>query len=494
MTAYGIDFGTTNSIAAVCSDGRTRPLVDPATQGPTPSVVWYSGDGVVVGKEAKRHRISAEHAGTTCFRSIKRQLGQDREMAVLGRTRPAWAVASEIFQFLRQQARSAHGEDIGQAVVTVPVTFDGRARADVRAAAQSAGIHVQSFIHEPFAALVGYLARESGHDLRSAGRRTVLVFDWGGGTLDVTVVRVRDGKVWELSADGLRDRAGDRFDNLLRDHSIERFGDLHSIGSGSINLAPATEDRLIETCEARKIDLSTIDTTKVTQSDLLNEGTMAYDLDVPISRADFTQLIEDDVDRAVACAQSALRNAGIHAEEVTEALLVGGSCNIPHVADSLRHIFGVRTIKAPASDTIIAEGAALIAEKGWLPYLVRPLLVRLADGGHLPVLAEGTILTTSTVQRELSFYCTDGRDGEARLVVCEQPDPSSDECVTKQVLPIPVSSDLPRPYNHERVTVSFAIDENGVLNIQGRGATQDPSRSATSSIYDLHFGLRVGGD
>jgi molecular chaperone DnaK len=220
---FGIDFGTTNSVVAAAV-GRDAPKPLLSSGKPHPSVIWYGPESTVVGADAKSHfNAYADQAGHRFVRSIKRQLGREKLVeTTAGHTQPAWEVAAEIFRHLRTDAGREHRHTVDEAVLSVPVAFDGRQRADIRRAAEAAGIHVTAMIHEPFAAVVGYY-RSIGSNLGALPTETILVFDWGGGTLDMTLVRSEAGRLEELATGGLAEIAGDRFDEYLEKRARSSF-------------------------------------------------------------------------------------------------------------------------------------------------------------------------------------------------------------------------------------------------------------------------------
>ncbi len=200
---------------------RTRPLL--ADGFPHPSVVWYQmGHEAIIGRAAKNNMLGfAEAPGNLFVSSIKRSLGKDRHVSIFGTKHPVWEVASEVFKHLKHHAH-INDIDLEQAIVTIPVDFDGRARRELRKAADHAGIFVKTFVQEPFAAVVGYLYSEKeAEKLAEREGQIILVFDWGGGTLDITVAKIQGGMVRQLENAGLADRSGDHFDGLLANYAKE---------------------------------------------------------------------------------------------------------------------------------------------------------------------------------------------------------------------------------------------------------------------------------
>jgi molecular chaperone DnaK len=487
VPAFGIDFGTTNSVVVVVSSPQ-RPAVPLLDAGqPHPSIVWYHPDGATVGREAKRnfHQF-AEDFGHTFVKSVKRSLGRDVAFDVLGERVTATDVAAEIFGHLRKHA-AASGFDISDAVVTIPVDFDGRARSEMRKAAAKAGIHITRFVHEPFAAVVGYY-RGLGRDLADLPNETVLVFDWGGGTLDITLTKVRDGRLEEIATGGLGSVAGDRFDEHIRRWATSRFLERRQLRAEAFHPHPRKVDLFVAESERAKISLSENAADVVRLGDVLQVGDLHYDLEESVTRKDFEQLIESDLQDALHEVERLLDEARVQANEVDRVLLIGGSSLIPALQEEMTRRFGMRSTTLANSQTVIAEGAAAIGYFGYEPFLARPVSLRLADRSMLPIFGRETVIPHDS-DKEVTLFVTDNRDGEARLIVEERFRDGDARTVQHLVLPVPVKTALPRPYNHERVYARFRIDDNLILHVDGHGAAA--GQHVAGEIHDLKFGLRV---
>ena len=489
--AFGIDFGTTNSVVvAATRAGTIRPLFETESGRPHPSVVWYGPERIKVGLEAKKNMHGyGQQLGHRFIRSVKKELGRDRTVEIQGERLPMWRVAAEIFRHLRLHAQETRGDAIDEAVITIPVLFDGRMRRDIRRAAGAAGINVTTFVHEPFAAVVGY-SRARGLDLEHLPTETILVFDWGGGTLDITLTRSESGRIEELATGGLLSVAGDRFDDHLYHWGIARMMDRLSARPGSIDPRGRARDRLIGESERVKIRLSEMTDELMNVASLTELDSTHVDMEEPVARVDFEQLIEDDVREAMDEVFRVLREARVETTDVDRVLLIGGTSEIPRLQAAMQREFGVRAESlGERSQTIIAEGAATVAQYGFQPFLTRPVQIALADGSHLPVFDRETPVPVSGTT-ELTLFCTDPRDGTARLVITEQvrsDEPGSTRQQT--VLPVPVSKGLPKPYNHERVHAGFEIDADLVLNVRAWGASK--GQVVNAEVHDLTFGLRL---
>jgi len=493
----GIDFGTTNSVVALYDSNlrRTEPLTNTRNL-PHPSVVWYKADGSVkVGIEAKENLMGYSNVeGNSFVYSVKRKLGKEKTFHIFGHKLRSYEVAAEIFRYLREEAENRKsGYDINEAIVTIPVYFNGFARMELREAAERAGIFIRNFVHEPFAAIVGYcLQQGTGLHTDLMENQLILVYDWGGGTLDITLVQILDGGAVELATAGLEDKAGDYFDDKLARFSRSVLVEQLKIEPNKLNILPSDLDRLRSECERAKIGLSTKTTEAIRVASIWRRDGKLLDMDFHISRTDFNKLIESDVEESLSEVKKALETANVNAKEVDQVLLIGGTSRIPLVRDRLRDLFGHRIVEVQNANTIIAEGAAVVDAMGLQPSLARSINVELSDGTLYEIFKEGLVADTNVCRKKINFFCTDNRDGEAKLVIKDLAGRvSATKPLLKTVLSVPVSSTLPIPYQHERVTVEFALDDDMVLNVSGKGATQ--KEGVGSHIYDLCFGLKLQG-
>jgi len=492
---FGIDFGTTNSVVAAHrpNTGKTTVCTDKSTDLPHPSVVWYRlNESPRVGREAKRHISGyAEVAGNAFVQSVKRRLGKGETLDSFGEKRSAKSVATDIFRFLLADARSTYRFDVTEAVVTVPIYFDGRARRELREAADDAGVYIKTFVHEPFAALVGYLyGIDAGDNLRDREGQNILVFDWGGGTLDITVGQVTHGRVVELSTAGIPDRAGDHFDHLLSNVATRKFQERNAVTSDQVRLTPTTKDRFFTESERCKIELSEKTSQAIQLADYLRVDGKVFDLSEEISRDEFEEEILADIEQAQLQVDRALDAAGLRTRQVDLVLLIGGSSRVPLVQRTMRERFGHTVVNVANANSIIAEGAAIADALGLGPAFAASVAVELSDGTHHEVFKAGDLAKPEICNKTLNFFCTDNRDGVGRLIV-GLADGLNGKFDRKAIVTLPVSPDLPRPYNHERVTATFHLDEDLVLHVDAKAATQ--AKGEHEEIIDLRFALSATG-
>lgn len=487
MNGYGIDFGTTHSVLSFYTkqDG-VRSFLDEENL-PVPSVVWYS-DSVVVGRGARNHMNALMGIpGNDFVRSIKSRLGSGRELIVLGQAKQPHEVAAEIFRHLKKLAsKSKH--QVNAAVLTIPIGFDGRKRAELRKAASQAGIYAETFIHEPFAALVGHLL---GNDLSLARLRGkyVLVFDWGGGTLDITIVKVTQDRLEQVAMGGLFNVAGDKFDDLLQQFVVNKFIDAHGLDPQTIVISPRARDVLAVECEHAKISLSKRPQTIVQVEEFAQIDNRDVTLSISITQQDFVGQIKNYVQLAMNEMDKVLRDAGIQPELVAEALMTGGTCQIPYVREEMSRRFRSRVVDAQNSSTIIAEGAAIISANRWRPFLARAIKIELSDGSYYTVFEKGVTMIPESLRKEIRLICTDNREGEARLVVVEETTDLSHR--TCAIMNVPVKSKELLPLYLERVRTNFEVNGDLVVRITGQGEIHQVTK--VESLYDICFGLEIGG-
>jgi molecular chaperone DnaK (HSP70) len=495
--AIGIDFGTTNSLVVAYSQltGDKRVCLDDELL-PHPSVVWYrQSDSPIVGREAKKQINSfADAAGNRFVRSIKRALGKDAPVEVFGENKSAVDVASEIFRYLKQQALEVHKVDVREAVVTVPVRMDGHARRDLRKAAEIAGIFIKTFIHEPFAALYAYLVESGSNLLATPEPINCVVFDWGGGTLDVTVVRIQSGYVHELAVSGLNDLAGDYFDLLLGQIVKRKFCEARSIKVEDLQLSRRATDVLEARCEQAKIRLSSIEMATVEVAGFSTIDGRLADLSVVVTRQEFEAAIRSEVHKALAQVNVALETADLTPEQIDVALLVGGTSQIPLVAEALREKFGSSIRPLANASSLIAEGAAIVSARGIVPAFSSGVSIELATYReaevHFPIFEAGHAAIPEDCHREIEMFCTDPRSGLATLIFGSQCDIRATYERLK-VMSIPVSNELPKPYDQEGVQVRVSLDKDLVLNVEAWGDTKDIR--VRDEVVNLRYSLPIRG-
>lgn len=509
MPKIGIDFGTTNSLIVAYDKSNNKFLYfnfNGSEPAPTPSTVWYHDGDVKVGDDAKEKLYSYNGMDGHHFeRSIKLKLGTEYQANIFGKSVDPAEITSEILKHLRSTAIEEYkaekaGVDMKQAVFTVPINFSGKARRALRQAANRAGMEVTTFIHEPFAAIVGYYFTQAGdpsplEELRGMDRRYVLTFDWGGGTLDITVVKIENGKMMELGTSELTGLAGDKFDELIASWAWNRFADkvVHKYSSSYLEKIKKSKwGRLLVTAEHCKINLSTEEKSNFLLETVIPEEDEGIDED--ITREIFSDLISDIVDRACDKIDEAIRQAGINENDISKVLLTGGTCNIPAIQNRLKEKFGHRTEIVKDANLVIAQGAAVVAEYGWLPFLTKDVQVELSGGAYWPIFDHSMpIATDGEASRSETFTCVDQRNGYAKIIVSDGIGQQKDS--TLAIFNVPVLAD--RRFGDD-ILFQALIDKDIVLHISAnskmsRGYHKDEEYSIRKSaeVYKLCFGLDI---
>jgi molecular chaperone DnaK len=490
---FGIDLGTTNSlIAHVDSRGATGSYPDTAGR-PHPSAVRYDGGHAVVGREVKDALVSYDAgAHGDVIVSPKRHL-QDEQVFVAGRMLNPSEVVAEVFRHLRDN--TPPNVDVTRAVVTIPVAMQGEARKRLRDAAAMAGIEISYLVHEPLAALYGYIRQQGNWPEVSSNTLSpfMLVVDWGGGTLDITLCRVVAGSLVQIETHGDNEIGGDRFDEALKNLVIDR----HIARHGVVEAAPGAEARLLARCELAKIALSTEGVTNVVVPGYgLSDGS-GRDLNVEITRADLEAAVLVYVQRGMQHVVDVLARADVPSAGVDTCLAIGGVVEMPAVSRRLIEMFNAVRVKKPAKPwEAIALGAAYIAADGVTPVLAKNVEIAHAGETFLCVVPRGTPMPGAGLVSDLSpvsLYCVDPRDGRANVQLMRPgrvgPVPPSAVRHPYGAFEIPVDADA-LPY-FERLEVRFSFDDNMILRVHGRSLST--GQEASTVIHDLEFGLRLPG-
>ena len=462
---------------------------------------------MIAGREARRHIESLEGGIIQGFvRSPKMALRREGPLHIEGRTLEPVDVVSEVLSHLRRTAanRKDVSYQISQAVLTIPVDFAGLQRSLLRSAAQKAGIRVLQFVHEPVAALYAYLRAKSDfrRHLEQLENRIVLVFDWGGGTLDLTVCRVLGGVVMQVASRGNNEIGGDRFDERLRNEIRDRHAAQHAIANISAMEQPGVMASLLTQCELAKIALSDQETTTAILKDYLRSDGGARDLGVPLTRKDLENLSRDLVYRGLAEVDGLLEETGLSRSDIELCIATGGMVNMPAIWNGLVERFGSRVPVLPNRDRIIAEGAAWIARDGLRLKLAKPIELIVADGrpgrgAYLPLVDAGLELLVegeTTAVTSKRFHCVDPRDGVAvfefvkpRKVGLLSPD---DERSTLCSLNLPIDPTA-SPFL-ERLECQVQIDHDYIARVSLSSKLRNEAVNA--EFHNLDFGLALPTD
>jgi molecular chaperone DnaK len=492
----GLDFGTTNSLVSFVLGDRATALTDKSNDLPHPSVVWFHGSEVVVGRRAKSQLgEGANGFAAGIVQSPKAFLGRGESLIVSGVARSASDIVAEVFGYLRADA-AAQGHDFDRAVVTIPVLLDGRGRRELRDAALKAGVRIVQFVHEPLAALYAYLRDQESFDraLAQLHDKLVLVFDWGGGTLDLTLCRLSGNTLSQVANLGDRNIGGDRFDERLRNLVVKRHLETH--GVRALDVAPGADRTLLHRCEEAKIQLSDRGDWTVSVKNYLRAEGPEQNLSVRVTRDDLETLTRDLVDEGLDAVSQLLSRVGRPPEAIEICLATGGMVRMPRIRERLDELFGIgRVPRLPHGDRIISEGAAWIARDRTRLSLAKPLELLHADDTYVTVLPAGTQLPLENegLQQGLGMYCVDPRDGYAKFHFARPEWPNriqpSDPRLPYATLLVGVDATA-KPLL-ERLEVEVSIDHDLVAGVSARSSLVGDAQ--TTEVHDLEFGLRVGG-
>lgn len=496
---YGLDFGTTNSLASIVVGEKMLSLVNEDDQMPHPSVIRYHGDEVVVGRAAK-NAIETTDVGVIgdFVRSPKRYLGSGEKVHVGGVARSVSDVVAEILRHVRNDARQRDvaGESFERAVMTIPVNAVGRARRDLREAALKAGVHIHQFVQEPFAALYGYLRALTDFRRRLAELegQIVLVFDWGGGTLDLTMCKITKGMLVQIQSKGDNTIGGDRFDDrLIRYAKNEHMG---QYGIESLaNEFPHAEAKLIAQCETAKIALSDRSSATIAVAHYLKTDGPEHTLEVKVTREKLVELTRDIVDAGMKNIDEILESTGVNQASVALCLATGGMVRMPYIRERLLERFDpLRVPKIGDGDRIISQGAAWIAHDGVRLTLAKPFELLLGNDNYSTLITEGTELPIENENFSFSFkaYCVDPRDGYGKFQFARPvwPDRNLPGDPRRTYATLLVAIDEEAAPLTERLNIDVNIDHDLVATVTA-SSSMVGHRSARE-IHNLEFGLAMG--
>jgi len=348
--AVGIDLGTTNSVVSVLEAGD--PVVIPNAEGArtTPSVVAFAKNGeVLVGEVAKRQAITNPDR---TIRSVKREMGTGWKIDIDGKSYTAQEISARTLMKLKRDAEAYLGDTVTQAVITVPAYFNDAERTATKEAGQVAGLEVLRIINEPTAAALAYGLEHEGSD------ETVLVFDLGGGTFDVSVLEIGDGVFEVKSTHGDVNLGGDDWDQKIIDWLVNSFKSGHGIDLSKDNMA---KQRLKEAAEKAKIELSQVAQTQINLPYITAGADGPLHLDESLSRSKFQELTADLLERCRSPFEQAIKDAGLSQGDIDHVILVGGSTRMPAVVDLVKTMTGKEPNKGVNPDEVVAIGAAIQA-------------------------------------------------------------------------------------------------------------------------------------
>ena len=482
----GIDLGTTNSCVAVMEGGEPVVITNSEGARTTPSVVAFTKEGErLVGQIAKRQAITNPERTIS---SIKRQMGSNHKVTIDGKDFTPQEISAMLLQKLKKDAESYLGETVNQAVITVPAYFSDSQRQATKDAGRIAGLEVMRIINEPTAASLAYgLDKDDPHK--------ILVYDLGGGTFDVSILEIGDGVFEVLATNGDTKLGGDDFDDRIVDYIAEVFKKENGIDLKKDRMA---WQRLKEAAEKAKIDLSGVMAANINLPFITADANGPKHLDITLTRAKFNELTHDLVERTIGPMQTALKDAGLTANQIEKVILVGGSTRIPAVQEAVKNITGKEPFKGINPDECVAIGAAIQAGvlggevKDVLLLDVTPLSLGIETEGHIFTRLIERNTTIPTEKAQIFSTAADGQTTvEIHVLQGERPMAYDNKTLGRfQLTGIPAA-----PRGVPQIEVKFTIDKNGIVSVtakdMGTGNTQNVTITASTNLSEDEIKQRV---